>query len=76
MVLQGLKDKRESEYVDMSCSVSCHEVFVRVEMGCLDYEVQLVTEETLAHPVAQELMAEMEKMVLRFVSDDVFTLIR
>jgi len=38
-------------------------------MGCLDFEVQLVTGEMLAHPVAREHMAEMEKMVLRLVGD-------
>ena len=38
-------------------------------MECLDFEVQLVTGEMLAHLVVREHMAEMEKMVLRLVSD-------
>lgn len=36
-------------------------------MGYQDYEVQLVTEETLVHLAVQEYMVEMEKMVLKLV---------
>lgn len=42
--------------------------WVRVVMGCLDCEVQLVTEEILVHQDHQELMAEMERMVQKLVT--------
>lgn len=44
-----------------------HYTLVRAVMGCQDYEVQLVIEETLVHLVIRELMEEMEKMVLKLV---------
>lgn len=49
MVLLDQKDKKEKVAV----------------MGCQDYEVQLVIEETSVHLAIQELMEEMEKMVLK-----------
>lgn len=37
-------------------------------MDCLDYEVQLVTEEMLDHQEVQEHMVETERMVLKLVT--------